>query len=111
MIVQTSPKFHEMDEIVDEDEGLATTVQVLPSSIDSPIELAEKSQELGKQLPTPTSIQPQYPPIDRAAPIPAYNIINDICFRLSLTGMVDDGIVIYRLYKTSEDTNYGDKFR
>ena len=100
-----------MDEIVDGDEDLATTVQLSPSSIDSPIELAEKPRELGKQLPTPTGIQPQYSPIDRAASIPAYDIRNDTCFRLSLTGMVDDGIVIYRLYKTSEDTNYGDKFR
>ena len=100
-----------MDEIVDGDEDLATTVQLLPSSIDLSIELAEKSRELGKQLPTPTGIQLQYPPIDRAAPIPAYDIRNDTWFRLSFTGMVDDSIVIYRLYKTSEDTNYIDKFR
>ena len=100
-----------MDEIVDGDDDLATTVQLLPSSMDSPIELAQDWWELGEQLPTPTCIQPVYPPVDRTAPLLAYDIGNDTCFRLWLTGIVDDAIIIYWLYKTSEDTNYSDKFR
>ena len=45
-----------MDEIVDGDNDLATTVQLSPSSMDSPIELALESQELDEELPTPTCI-------------------------------------------------------
>ena len=98
-----------MDEIVDGDNDLATRVQLSPSYMDWQIELAQESRELGEQLPTPTCIEPAYPPIDRTAPIRAYGIRNDTGFRLSLTGIVDDDIVIYRLYKTSEDTHYSDK--
>ena len=36
-----------MDEIVDADDDLATTVQLSPSSMNSPIELAQESRELG----------------------------------------------------------------
>ena len=100
-----------MEAIVDGDDDLATMVQLSQSSMYSPIELLQESWELGEQLPTTTCIQPDYPPVDRIAPIPAYDIKNDTCFRSSLTGTVEDGIVIYWLYKTSEDTNYSDKFR
>ena len=43
MIVQTSPTFYEMDQIVERDEDLPTMVQHLPSSKNLPIELAQES--------------------------------------------------------------------